>query len=341
MNRFLARGRWLVLAAALSLVAMAAVACGDDDDSGEAATTSSATTTTTAAATSTSSTAAPSSTAEAGPRTITTAFGDVEVPADVERVVALSEIGLDVSIALGIKPVGAVATRLSTDVADYIKDEAGNVAIVGTVGEPNLEAVIAADPDLIIAPTYYEKAVWEQLTAIAPTIVPANIALGDWRAEGRVIAEALGKSTEFQDVVAEFDTRVAEVGATVDPSSAVAIRWLPQGPQVLNVALLPGPIFEKLGIAQPEIARTISGPHSDPLSLEALSEIDSDWIFIATLNKEGDTAVAEAQSQPAFQRLPAAQAGQMVAVDGHTWSSAFGPLAAHAVLDDIEAALGN
>lgn len=79
--------------------------------------------------------------------------------------------------------------------------------------------------------------------------------------------------------------------------------------------------------------------HSDPLSLENLSRLQGDWLFLATLNEEGDEALAAAKDSPAFARLPVVDSGRVVPVDGQLWTSANGPLAAEAILDDIEAAL--
>ena len=79
--------------------------------------------------------------------------------------------------------------------------------------------------------------------------------------------------------------------------------------------------------------------HSDPLSLENLSRLEGDWLFLATLNEEGDQALAAAKQSAAFARLPVVDKGPVIPVDGQLWTSANGPLAAQAILDDIESAL--
>lgn len=80
-------------------------------------------------------------------------------------------------------------------------------------------------------------------------------------------------------------------------------------------------------------------PHSDPLSLEALSQIDGDWLFLATLNEDGEQALATAKDSDAFRRLSVVENDRVVPVDGQLWTSASGPMAAQAVLDNIAAAI--
>ena len=79
--------------------------------------------------------------------------------------------------------------------------------------------------------------------------------------------------------------------------------------------------------------------HSDVLSLENLSQVDGDWLFLATLNEDGQAALAAAKQSNAFTRLNVVEKERVVPVDGQLWTSANGPLAAQAILDDIEAAL--
>ncbi len=62
---------------------------------------------------------------------------------------------------------------------------------------------------------------------------------------------------------------------------------------------------------------------------------------MATLNEDGREALDAARQSPAFSRLEVAKRDQVIPVDGQLWTSASGPLAAQAVLDDIETALSS
>ena len=63
---------------------------------------------------------------------------------------------------------------------------------------------------------------------------------------------------------------------------------------------------------------------------------DADWLFVASLNADGASALEAARQQPAFTRLHAVRQNHVATVDGQVWASGSGPLAAHQVLDDLQ-----
>ncbi|NLV87654.1 MAG: hypothetical protein GX025_10650 [Clostridiales bacterium] len=67
--------------------------------------------------------------------------------------------------------------------------------------------------------------------------------------------------------------------------------------------------------------------------------LDKDWLFLATINAEGDDALAQAEKSPAYQRLQVVQNQRVVPVDGQIWTSANGVLAAEVILSGIENAI--
>ncbi|MFQ3790266.1 ABC transporter substrate-binding protein [Halomonas sp. A29] len=279
-------------------------------------------------------------------RSVETAFGEVAVPDSPERVVTLYEGALDVSLAAGIVPVGAVTTRGGDGVARYIEahlDE--RPAIVGVVREINLEAVLALEPDVILAPPQLPEAQYRLLSRIAPTVMPLTEGLDPeaWRAESRLFAQALGREAEIEAALAQVDARAAEIAdriAAGEAPSAVLVRWMPQGPMVMSEDLFTPGLLRAAGVAIHDAGLVRPGvPHSDPLSLENLSRVDAEWLFLATLNEEGQEALGAAQASPAFARLEVVARDQVVPVDGQLWSSASGPLAALAILDELDAAL--
>ncbi|WP_328187151.1 iron-siderophore ABC transporter substrate-binding protein [Marinobacter sp. OP 3.4] len=281
-------------------------------------------------------------------RTITTAFGDVEVDGRPETVVTLYEGALDSAIAVGAQPVGAVITRGGQNVANYIQEAAGDIEIVGTPGETNLEAVIALQPDIILASAWTSEEQYRLLSRIAPTIVLDVPAYQDdtWKRELTLFARALGRENRAADVIARVEQRAAEVRAQVEAATdggqrdTALVRWMPQGPLVMAEGLFSATVLASAGFEVDDADLVKEGrPHSQPLSQENLSLMDHSWIFLATLNEDGREALAVAREAPAFQRLEANDTDQIVPVDGTLWTSASGPLAALAILDDIEAAL--
>ncbi|MCG7599220.1 iron-siderophore ABC transporter substrate-binding protein [Halomonas sp. McH1-25] len=275
-------------------------------------------------------------------RTLSTAYGDVEVTDQPERVVTLYEGALDTALAAGVTPLAAVSTRGSDGVASYLQDRVEDIAIVGTAREINIEAVVAQRPDMILAAPRLPEDQYQLLSRIAPTLVPASEPYqpDTWKEEARFFAQALGRESQIDEAISGIERRAAELSDQHPRESASLVRWMPQGALVMSPMIFSSTLLTASGFDVSDGGVVKQGrPHSDPLSLENLSRIDNDWLFLATLNAEGEQALASAKSSPAFARLDVVKRDQVVPVDGQLWTSATGPLAAEAILDDIEKAL--
>ncbi|PZW68924.1 iron complex transport system substrate-binding protein [Pseudomonas sp. URMO17WK12:I1] len=276
-------------------------------------------------------------------RSLDTAYGEIKLDGTPQRVVTLSENALDVALAVGVKPLGSVATRGGSDVSAYLKDKAGDIKIVGTARETNLESVFALQPDLILAGPELSKDQYQKLSLIAPTLVPKGNAFADWRHNVEFYGQTLGKQPEAKAAIAAVDARIEDLKGKIEPGQvASVVRWSPQGPGVMSQHLFVGQMLGQLGFKGTAMAAELTRkPHSDALSLENLSRIDGDWLFLATLNADGDKALEQARQQPAFARLKAVSSGHVQSVDGQIWSSGAGPLAANVILDDVEKAVAS
>ncbi|NWO56222.1 ABC transporter substrate-binding protein [Chromohalobacter israelensis] len=287
--------------------------------------------------------AALSATLPADARSLETAYGTVEVADDPARVVTLYTNALDTSLTAGVKPLGAVATRGGDGVARYFGEQADGIEIVGTPRETNIEAVAALAPDVILASPQLPEAQYELLSRIAPTVVPdiEPYQMESWENEARVYGKALGRSDTIDDAIAEIDAKAEALSERQNGSpTASLIRWMPQGAIVMVDNIFASTLLTKTGFTVDDGDTVKEGrPHSDPLSLENLSRIDNDWLFLATLNAEGDEAYEAARQSPAFERLDVVQRDRVVSVDGQLWTSATGPMAAKAILDDIASAM--
>lgn len=286
--------------------------------------------------------------APAGARTLETGFGEVTVEGTPERVVTLYEGALDSAHSVGVDPLGAVATRGGTDVARYMRGEVKDTRIVGTAVETNLEAVAALEPDLILASSRLPEEQYRLLSELAPVVAPRqrDFEPGVWRAEARLFARALGRKEAMATVISEIDERITSLAERLeetvpaDDREAILARWMPQGPMVMHPGLFATGLLGKVGfeVKGGELVKP-GRPHSDILSLENLGRLDHDWLFMATINEDGDQALDDARNNSALARLDVVQRERMIAVDGQLWTSANGPLAAQAVLDRVEAVL--
>ena len=272
-------------------------------------------------------------------RQLDTSYGTVSVSGQPERVVVLDEGALDTALSVGVQPIAALASRGGSDVAQYLQEYLTEpIEIVGTVREPNIEAIFRLRPDLILASTETNEALYKKLSRIAPTVVPEREnTFTDWKTTVRLFGHALDKEAEIEKKLADIDEQLEAMHAYWDePQTVSVVRWNPQGPILMSGKLFTGQLIHAAGLETLPLANDLGQrPHSDTLSLENLVQIDADWLLLASLTADGEAALIEAQKQPVFQRLAAVQNDHVKVVDGQVWSSGYGPLAAEVIIEDL------
>ncbi|WP_369056386.1 iron-siderophore ABC transporter substrate-binding protein [Kineococcus terrestris] len=222
------------------------------------------------------------------PVTVEHVLGSTEVPAEPQRVVTVGYNEQDFVLALGVVPVGTRKT-LSYDSAQrpWAQDllPEGGIPEVGEA-ELNLEAIAALQPDLIVgAYSYMEQALYEQLSAIAPTIadVPGESegAAATWQRELEVIGQALGRTEEaaalteeveavFQDAV---DANPGFSGKTVTVALVIGGQYYLLGAEDPR-----GKFFHELGFEP--------NPTTGELSAEQVSVMDTDVLVVLGASEE-------------------------------------------------------
>jgi iron complex transport system substrate-binding protein len=255
------------------------------------------------------------------------------------RVLALSELDLDALLALGITPVGATKGRGQQAMPRYLGKAADSVKSVGNFASPVPELALALQPDLILAGGVPDPELLARLGKIAPTVVTYRPG-EHWQTALRRVGAAVGKTPQAEAVLADYQRRAdalrvrlqGQLGASVS-----VVRWNPQGPAYMLRDSFASLVLADLKLRRPASQQQAGAAHSPPLSMEALVLIDADWLFVGTLDAGG--ALHAAAASAPFQRLKAVKAGHMRAVDGSLWTGPGGPLAAIAILADIEKAM--
>ncbi len=95
----------------------------------------------------------------------------------------------------------------------------------------------------------------------------------------------------------------------------------------------------EMGLKRPANQNKDGNAHTPSLSLEKINEIDGDWLFLSTLTSDGEKALKDVQTKPAYKELGAVQKNHVATVDGSVWSTRGGPLASDVVMNDISKAL--
>ena len=251
--------------------------------------------------------------AEAQTRTIATVKGDIEVPADPQRVVVLYLLG-DV-LALGIKPVGVSDVSEGAAFEEELKD----VQKLGNWFEASPEVILSLEPDLIIVPS---EETYEALHSIAPTVlVPYETMTTDERVG--FIGHIFGKENQATTLLNAFNSKVEEskqklqdagiLGSTIsimeggsDRSMVVVMsKQYGRGSQV---------IYEYLGMKAPEPVQTQIDSKSDiggeSVSFEVLADYSGDYIFRSSYN-----GMADLTGDPLWNGIPAVKEGRLMNID--------------------------
>ncbi|SDP04721.1 iron complex transport system substrate-binding protein [Klenkia soli] len=282
--------------------------------------------------------AAPAAADDATTRSVVHAMGTTEITGEPERVVVLDSGELDAVTALGVVPVGTVETEgLLEELATAHGFDAADVQVVGSIAEPDLEAVAALQPDLILTNTVRHEAIYDQLSALAPTVMAADLG-AVWQENFLLDAEALGMTDQAEAMLADYDDRVAEIGAAWgDPAGTeVAVLRFMGGDQIRAYARgsFIGSVLEDIGFTWP--AALDSPENRVELTAESLDLVTSDVVFWSP--GFGDGGVAESTSLMSgelWTSLPPVQAGAAYEIDDSRWFLGLGPTGADLVLDDL------
>lgn len=280
----------------------------------------------------------------AADRTVVDANGaSVTVPDRPQRPLVLSELDLDALLALKLVPVGTVKGRGQDTAPRYLGANAAKVALVGNFGAPVLDRIIAQQPDLILAGGVPDPELLAQLKRIAPTVVSYK-ANEDWKTAFERISRIVNRPQQHAEFMSAYQKRADQVRARLGKQAEATVsivRWNPQGPAYMLKDSFASLVLADLKLKRPVSQQQPGVAHTQPLSLEALDRIDGDWLFVGTLAPAGQAteAMNAARQSPAFRQLRAVQLQRMVTVDGSLWTSMGGPLAALAVLDDVDRAM--
>ncbi|WP_338540895.1 ABC transporter substrate-binding protein [Paenibacillus tundrae] len=135
-------------------------------------------------------------------RIYASAAGDVEIPAEPQRIV--TDIYVSDLLALGVKPVGAVKYYLENP---YYADQVEGIADIGDRGTVSLEKIIALNPDLIITASKQPEEV-EKFKKIATTVVITHGTFADVHEELRGFGELLDRADEAEAWLKTYDERI-------------------------------------------------------------------------------------------------------------------------------------
>ncbi|OWY60022.1 hypothetical protein B7486_71440, partial [cyanobacterium TDX16] len=190
--------------------------------------------------------------------------------------------------------------------------------------EADVEDLVVAEPDLILAPPYVVDEIgYDVLSGIAPTI--PLVQEDDWKANFQLVADTFGPQVGAlgEERLAAYDDAVAAAGEALGAADRiVSAATVYPGPNL--VAWAEGPIDVPATLLDMGFTLAPNAADGDPdtsgripLSLEQIGLLDGeDLVLLQTDAVEGeDVALTDITEQTLWQRLPAVEADRVHTVD--------------------------
>jgi iron complex transport system substrate-binding protein len=209
---------------------------------------------------------------------VVTARGTVTIDATPKTVAVFDVAAIDTLTRLGIQPAG-VPDKLYVPELEPVKDGA---TPVGTLFEPDLEALSALAPDLIILGS--RSASTADVTAkVAPTIdmtIDGDDLFDKAKQRLATYGALFGKTAEAEAIAGELDAKLAAAKAAI-AGKGKALIVMSNGPKVSTYG--PGSRFGWVHTAldlPPAIAEIESATHGEAVSFEFIRQANPDWLLV-------------------------------------------------------------
>jgi iron complex transport system substrate-binding protein len=275
-------------------------------------------------------------TASAGefPRTVRHAMGETTIAAPPQRIVTLDPSELDAAVQLGFAPVGT-AEYGSYNLPDYVLQAVEGIEVVGTTAQPDLEAIIGLQPDLILSSKLRHGELYDTLAGLAPTVFAEGPGVS-FKQNFRLYAQTTGAEQAAAEVVGRYEERVRALNASLPaPRPSISIvQMRPDGIRFYQTANFLGVVLRDLGFPRGD-GQNVDAFAAD-LSQEQLgANADGEMILLAVVDGAENDFAGGILDGPLWQQLPAVQAGKVLEVDSAVWIGGVGYGAAFEVLDGL------
>ncbi|MFF3289299.1 ABC transporter substrate-binding protein [Streptomyces sp. NPDC003023] len=283
------------------------------------------------------------SASSAGTHTVKTAMGDVEVPDAPKRVVVLDTAELDSAITLGVKPVGATHTGTETGFLPYLpKDKVEGITDVGEMMTPNLEAIAALKPDLILTSKIRHGDKYAELKKIAPTVMTETTG-EPWKENFQLHADALGKQAEAKKAVADYTAHAGKVTEALGGKEKAAatevnvVRFVEGADiRIYGRKNYISTILADIGLGRPAVTDKAKDGFSYDVSPEKIDAADADVVFHSTYGDPEKAKQKQTLDSALWTSMKAAKNDKVFGVEDELWIQGIGYTAAAVILDELQ-----
>jgi iron complex transport system substrate-binding protein len=209
---------------------------------------------------------------------IATARGPVAIEAAPKTIAVYDVAAIDTLTRLGIRPAG-LPDKLYLPELEPVKE---GTTVVGTLFEPDLEALSALAPDLIIVGS--RSSTKADVTAkVAPTIdmtIDGDELFDQAKQRLAAYGELFGKTAEAKAAAEELDAKLAAAKATV-AGKGKALIVMTNGPKVSTYG--PGSRFGWVHASldlPAAVGEIETATHGEAVSFEFIRQANPDWLLV-------------------------------------------------------------
>ncbi|OBI18870.1 Fe3+-citrate ABC transporter substrate-binding protein [Mycobacterium sp. E2462] len=269
----------------------------------------------------------------------------VQVRSDPQRIAVLSGDQLDTLCALGLQSrvVAAALPDGASGQPAYLGGAVRGLPAAGSRSNPDVKAIAAAHPDLILGSAALTPTLYPQLAAIAPTVFTAAPGAA-WQDDMRGVGAATGRAGAVDALLNGFSQRAADVGARHDAShfQASVVQLTDTAIRVYGTNNFPASVLGAVGVDRPAAQRFTDKPYLEIAAADAdlaknpdLSVADADVVFVSCATPAAAARAAGVLDSNPWRRLSANRDNRVYVVNDEIWQTGEGVIAARGVVDDL------
>lgn len=270
--------------------------------------------------------------------TVTDVRGEVEIPAEPQRIVDLSG-NSDILSILGYDVVGTANSDAYdyTKFPSYLEETLKGAEILGYSMQDTMdvEAVMNLNPDLIVISTVQEK-MYDQLSEIAPTVMIQLEAL-NWKDDVRALAKVFNKEDVANEWIANYENKAKEAGDKIKAEygeDTTYLSFLASGGQffIFDGAGFGDVLYNDMGLAKPAGMPEQTDISLPVVTYEGLAAIQSDYIFVIATDED----LAQLEANSIWNNLPAVKDGNVVILESSPYfNQGYSSIGREILVDEI------
>lgn len=287
--------------------------------------------------------------------TITGVNGEVKLDKPAKKIVVLEWTYAEDLLAVGVQPIGMADIEEYHNWVNIDAELSGDVVNVGGRQEPNLEAIAALEPDLIIGTSFRHDGMIADLEKIAPTVIfnpyPEDEKMDLYQemiTTFNEVAKAVDKTKEAEQVLVDLDAKYEEAKTKIDNANLktkdVILTLAYTGPQAPEVRVftpnsMASIMLGKIGLNNIHVPDQFEMYGSSTYNVEGLTKYeDANYLYIVQDND--NIYEKQLKDNAVWKNLNFVKEDRLYELGGDTWLYG-GPLSAETLLNKITTTMVN